>query len=142
MQFCVEDTGCGMDEVTAARCCEPYVSAEQRDGGGSGLGLYICRASVEAMGGNLTVESEVGKGTKVTFVLSLEVSRGNKARRTSSITDFDRRSSGAVSSRVSVSCSAQIPSTQNAYPKLLKLNPDVFGRHVVPSLRALLTIET
>jgi signal transduction histidine kinase len=55
------DTGCGMDEVTAMRMFEPFYSTKH---GGSGLGLPTARKIIEAHGGRITVQSEVGRGTK------------------------------------------------------------------------------
>ncbi|MDO4545011.1 MAG: sensor histidine kinase [Bacillota bacterium] len=42
------------------------------DGKGSGLGLSICKAIVEDHGGEIGIESEVGKGTRVWFTLPVE----------------------------------------------------------------------
>jgi signal transduction histidine kinase len=55
------DTGSGMDEVTAMRMFEPFYSTKH---GGSGLGLPTARKIIEAHGGRITVQSEVGRGTK------------------------------------------------------------------------------
>ncbi len=62
------DTGCGMDRETQARIFETFYSTKQ---GGSGLGLPTARKIVEGHGGQIVVESEVGKGTK--FTISLPV---------------------------------------------------------------------
>ncbi len=58
------DTGCGMDENTALKMFQPFYSTKT---GGSGLGLPTARKIVEAHGGRISVQSEVGRGTK--FVL-------------------------------------------------------------------------
>ncbi len=62
------DTGCGMDETTALRMFEPFYSTKN---GGSGLGLPTARKIIEAHGGRISVQSEVGRGTK--FVLEFPV---------------------------------------------------------------------
>lgn len=58
------DSGCGMDETTAMRMFEPFYSTKHE---GSGLGLPTARKIIEAHGGRIAVQSEVGRGTK--FVL-------------------------------------------------------------------------
>jgi signal transduction histidine kinase len=58
------DNGCGMDEITAMRMFEPFYSTKHE---GSGLGLPTARKIIEAHGGRISVQSEVGRGTK--FVL-------------------------------------------------------------------------
>lgn len=62
----VADSGSGMSPEQVARATEPFFTATP---GGTGLGLAIARQIVEAHGGALRIESEVGKGT--TVVVSL-----------------------------------------------------------------------
>ena len=64
----VSDTGCGIAPDLLTRIFDPFVQAQDPShsadrAGGTGLGLSICRRLVEAMGGELDVESELGKGT-------------------------------------------------------------------------------
>jgi two-component system, NtrC family, sensor histidine kinase HydH len=60
------DTGCGMDEDTRARIFEAFFSTKA---GGSGLGLPMARRIVEAHGGDISVQSEPGRGTQFTIKL-------------------------------------------------------------------------
>ena len=58
------DTGCGMDDNTAIHMFEPFYSTKN---GGSGLGLPTARKIIQAHGGRISVQSEVGRGTKFTL---------------------------------------------------------------------------
>lgn len=58
------DTGCGMDSKTAMRMFEAFFSTKN---GGSGLGLPTARKIIEAHGGRISVQSEVGRGTQFTI---------------------------------------------------------------------------
>lgn len=58
------DTGMGMDERTAVHMFEAFYSTKD---GGSGLGLPIARKIIEAHGGRISVQSDVGRGTKFTL---------------------------------------------------------------------------
>jgi signal transduction histidine kinase len=64
VQIRVTDTGCGIAPDRLAAIFEDFVTTKRR---GLGLGLAISRKIVEQLGGQITVASEVGKGT--TFVL-------------------------------------------------------------------------
>lgn len=68
----VADAGIGMDPQQAARCFEKFWQAESSDlrrFKGSGIGLYIVRSLVEALGGTIAVRSVQGVGTTFTVAL-------------------------------------------------------------------------
>ncbi|APR76646.1 Sensory box histidine kinase/response regulator [Minicystis rosea] len=58
----VRDTGTGIPEDVRRHIFEPFFTTKT-GGAGTGLGLSICQSIVVALGGEITVESEVGKGT-------------------------------------------------------------------------------
>src|SRR5688572_15130345 len=62
----VRDVGCGMDAETRARVFEPFFTTKSA-GKGTGLGLSTVRAVTRALGGRITVDSEVGQGTRFVF---------------------------------------------------------------------------
>ncbi|MFL5329385.1 MAG: two-component system sensor histidine kinase NtrB [Gemmataceae bacterium] len=63
------DTGPGIAPETLAKVFKPFFTTKA---GGNGLGLPITRKIVEAHGGRLDVQSELGKGTKFTLWLPCE----------------------------------------------------------------------
>lgn len=65
----VRDTGGGIPEEARASVFKPFFSTKPR---GTGLGLAIAKQSVEAHGGSIGYESEVGKGTVFTMRLPLK----------------------------------------------------------------------
>ena len=68
----VRDTGSGIASAHLPRIFERFYRADparSREGGGTGLGLAIVRHLVEAHGGTVAAESELGRGTTIRFVL-------------------------------------------------------------------------
>jgi len=77
LNFTIEDTGVG---IAPEECARVFESFHQVDGsmtrarGGSGLGLSITRQLVELMGGVISVESELGRGSRFTFTARFQPS--------------------------------------------------------------------
>jgi len=72
LEFRISDTGKGIPADRLQSIFERFVQADvsySRDYEGSGLGLSICKAYAGMMGGDITVESEVGKGSVFIFTL-------------------------------------------------------------------------
>ncbi len=62
----VEDNGRGISKDHLNKVCDMFYRATD-DGAGSGLGLYIVREAIDKLHGEIKIESEEGKGTKVIF---------------------------------------------------------------------------
>jgi two-component system, OmpR family, phosphate regulon sensor histidine kinase PhoR len=76
MVISVADTGIGIPKADQARIFERFYrtdAARSRESGGTGLGLSIVKHLVEALGGRIRVESEVGQGS--TFYIYLPLNR-------------------------------------------------------------------
>lgn len=76
----VKDEGCGMSEEFLKNIFSPFAqeqNAHTNESAGTGLGLAIVKKLVDLMGGSISVESELGKGT--TFTISLNRTIGNPA---------------------------------------------------------------
>ncbi|MBD2525490.1 ATP-binding protein [Nostoc sp. FACHB-133] len=69
LNFSVEDTGCGIADSDFNRLFEPFVQTEagQKAQEGTGLGLPISQRFVRLMGGDIRVNSTLGKGSIFTF---------------------------------------------------------------------------
>jgi two-component system sensor histidine kinase RegB len=67
----VRDQGVGMPREVLERIGEPFFTTKP-PGRGMGLGIFVSRAMIEQLGGNLSIASDPGKGTCVTIDLPYE----------------------------------------------------------------------
>jgi signal transduction histidine kinase len=59
VELSIVDTGCGIPEADLSRLFDPFFTTK----GGMGLGLAVSYEIIKAAGGDIEVESTVGKGT-------------------------------------------------------------------------------
>ena len=92
----VEDTGRGIEDEVQSEIFREFVRADEgqeRELGGTGLGLYIARRFVELHGGEIGVESTVGRGSRFHFTLPTvhnEPFRSGQAAPSDAASDGDR----------------------------------------------------
>jgi putative PEP-CTERM system histidine kinase len=68
----VEDNGCGMDEVfVRERLFQPFYTTKGDTG--MGIGAYECKEYINSLGGEIRVESEPGRGTRIHVMLPMQV---------------------------------------------------------------------
>ncbi|TMQ08035.1 MAG: HAMP domain-containing histidine kinase [Deltaproteobacteria bacterium] len=75
VELAIRDRGQGMPTEILARIGEPFFTTKP-PGSGMGLGLFLARAVIEAVGGALDIESSAGAGTCVRVALPTDVSYG------------------------------------------------------------------
>ncbi len=75
IEFSVEDTGIGIAKENQAKIFDVYTqekSSTAKDFGGTGLGLNICTKLAQLLGGEILLESQLGKGSRFYFQIPLE----------------------------------------------------------------------
>lgn len=72
----IKDTGIGISESDIDKIFDPYYKGELLEGVenlGVGLGLNLCKEIIELFDGKISIESELGKGTSITFQIKLKI---------------------------------------------------------------------
>ena len=78
--FSITDTGIGMTAKNAKKMFEDFTQADStpsRKYGGTGLGLAISKRLVQQMGGTISVETKLAKGSTFKFILPFEVDKAH-----------------------------------------------------------------
>jgi PAS domain S-box-containing protein len=78
LEFEIEDTGVGIASEDMQRIFEPFVQLNIERGAreGTGLGLTLSRMFVELLGGEITIRSEVGRGSTFAFDIVVKLAEG------------------------------------------------------------------
>lgn len=83
IEFAVSDTGIGIPPEQLETIFNPFspsgAKSSEKFGGAGGLGLPLCKGLVELVGGEIWIESEVGKGTTVKFTFPVKLYERLKA---------------------------------------------------------------
>ena len=84
LRFAVSDTGIGINTEQQKKLFQPFNQADSsttRQYGGTGLGLAICKQLAHLMGGNIAMQSEPDKGTRITVELPFEYTAPPKSEK-------------------------------------------------------------
>ena len=115
----IEDTGIGMNPEQIDRLFAPFTQADAstaRRYGGSGLGLAIARRLAQLMGGDIEVDSQLGRGSRFDVRLVLE----------SGSPTFSLHDSQDLAGRSALVLEPENPAVQSIEPFMLSLGWDVW----------------
>jgi signal transduction histidine kinase len=74
IQICIEDSGCGISKDNCAMVFEPFYSTKGK-ANGAGLGLSVSYGIIKNHAGQISIDSEVGRGTKITITLPIKTNK-------------------------------------------------------------------
>ncbi len=76
LQLSLKDNGIGIEQEHFEKIFDPFSQVDTsstRQYDGAGVGLSFCKQLVEMMGGKITLESELGKGSTFSFLIDLKI---------------------------------------------------------------------
>jgi CheY-like chemotaxis protein/nitrogen-specific signal transduction histidine kinase len=131
LYFRVSDTGIGIDGQKIKDIFEEFVQADSsttRKYPGTGLGLAIAKRMVELLGGHISAESTLGKGTTVTFFIPLKTQDDGYGDHISVAAGQPPRRDGQVQAS---SDDKSDSIAAGPLPKILVAEDDEFGRAAI-----------
>ncbi|MDX8124780.1 ATP-binding protein [Janthinobacterium sp. TB1-E2] len=113
LEIAVADTGIGIAAAMQAILFRPYVQVEgtYKRSGGTGLGLVICRELVTLMQGTITIDSEMGRGTRMLISLPADLAPGSAAA-ADVVVARPAPVGGAAAQRLSILVIEDVPANQ------------------------------
>jgi signal transduction histidine kinase/ActR/RegA family two-component response regulator len=81
LEIAIEDTGCGMGPEVMDRIFEPFFTTKEA-GRGTGMGLAVVHGIIKSHGGEVSVSSEEGKGSRFSVLLPLTEGKALREKRT------------------------------------------------------------
>lgn len=140
-EFEVEDTGPGIPEDQQGKIFEPFVQGDlglSKKYGGTGLGLSICAQLAELMGGQLYLDSAVGRGSTFKMRIPLRFIEARRASTASDILDGVTLPASTITRRASRSPSPARPvgiseAPYTEMPRVVGLSQPFVAKDVRPA---------
>jgi len=123
IKFAITDSGKGIAKDKISTLFEPFTQEDtsiNRRFGGSGLGLSIAKRLVNAMGGDISISSEIGTGSTVVFTCKFAEYGCHDGESDQELVSADYSEAENVLSGVSILLAEDNPFNQNLLTKLLE----------------------
>jgi signal transduction histidine kinase/CheY-like chemotaxis protein len=133
IEFCVDDTGPGITPTARALLFVPFAQStgsRVSDQAGSGLGLSICKALTDKMGGSILVDTKLGRGTRIVVTIPFSPARH--------VPD----EYGKLDDNVPGGVTAAVPSPGHVAPRVLIVEDNEVNREVISAMLERLGVAT